>query len=277
MIIMTNNKKNNTNLFDPWRPHILCLLFHYSSLSNWTLVRLMMDTSLFDHLVIPQLRPECLADMVSTLGKDPSYYDDHHHHKHNKNNHHSLQVQQAKRQTDSSGIRGNQVNYGDESMDYSSDHQSDYPTSLGEICPPNVIQSIYASCKHLHLGFDVVHLSVELFELFIRRHIKDISEAKIKQNLPDECVLATKRNMKQQTWLRLLTCVLLAAKYQENSHTKIREIRQKMLLLLQRINPRISEKSLNRSEMRVLKVSRNDSYKRIDDLFILTFVHYFRP
>lgn len=158
----------------------------------------------------------------------------------------------------------------------SGSNSSDF-ASPRSLCPPHVVQSIYVSCIYLKLESDVHHLSIELFELFMNRHVKDIGELKVTKNLSPETVVATMRNMKRQVWMRLLTCVLLAAKFQRNSHSKVSQIRGKILWMLKRINSRVSEESLNRSEIRVLKVSRNDSNKRKDDLFIHAFVLYSRP
>lgn len=179
-----------------------------------------------------QLRPDTLADIVATLGK-----------------------QRTTTLVD----------------------ESSYFASSRSLCPPGVVQSIYSACVYLELDVDVYHLSVELFELFMNRHVKDLSEAKVERNLSPESIVASMGNMKRQVWLRLISCVLIAAKFQRNSPSKVTRMREKALFLLKEINSRIRIKTLDRSEMRVLKVSRNDSNKRKNDLFTHAFVLCFRP
>lgn len=129
------------------------------------------------------------------------------------------------------------------------------PTST---CPPGVIQAIYASCRYLKLGFDVHHLAVELFELFMNRLVKDVAEMKQSRGLSPGTVLATQRKMRGQVWMRLLTCILLAAKYQSN-RVNLSQVREKIVEIVSRIDPVFTTKSLDSCEMRVLRVSRNES------------------
>lgn len=127
----------------------------------------------------------------------------------------------------------------------------------GEFRPelPSMLSGFFLELtRYLEIsGIQVARIASSLFCGFIRKHVSDVFlEVERSSNVSWQ---GTQHNLKNQIFLRVLTCISIACKY-DNRSPSFTQIRQQILSLLKCLsNPSFTIRSLKKSEIRVLEVS----------------------